>query len=75
MIWKCFRPKPIVTIELPYESDEVVMNNVSKQIIDQLKNEYHVILKWNRSIDKIQLQVHNQFVDVNRMVKNRRKTE
>ena len=58
MIWKLFRPKPIATIELPYESDEKIKNDVSKQIIDELKSEYHVILKWNRSIDKIQVQVH-----------------
>ena len=59
MIWKLFRPKPIAIIELPYKGDDVsIMNNVSKQIIDTLKSEYHVIVKVNHNIDKIQVQVH-----------------
>ena len=62
MIWKLFKPKPIVVIELPYEGsiDPKISEEVVKTLIDPLRKDYHVIFKFTQDIKEIKVQVHNK---------------
>jgi hypothetical protein len=62
VIWKLFKPKPIVVIELPYEGsiDPKISEEVVKTLIDPLRKDYHVIFKFTQDIKEIKVQVHNK---------------
>jgi len=62
MIWKLFRPKPIVVIELPYEGsiDPKLSEEVVKNLIDPLRKDYHVIFKFTDMLKGFKLEVHNR---------------
>jgi hypothetical protein len=62
VIWKLFRPKPIVVIELPYEGtvDPKLSEEVVKNLIDPLRKDYHVIFKFTDKLKEFKLEVHNR---------------
>jgi hypothetical protein len=62
VIWKLFRPKPIVVIELPYEGsiDPKLSEEVIKTLIDPLKKDYHVVFKFTDKLKEFKLEVHNR---------------
>jgi hypothetical protein len=61
VIWKLFKPKPIVVIELPYEgsADPKIHEAVVKTIVDPLRKDYHVVYKFTDKLKEIKLEVHN----------------
>lgn len=63
MIWKLFRPKPIVVIELPYKGsvDPKFHEAVVKTMLDPLKKDYHVLFKFTEELPTIRVEVHNGF--------------
>ena len=62
MIWKLFRPKPIVVIELPYQGslEPKLVEEVMKTLILPLNKDYHVVYKFTQDIKEIKVQVHNR---------------
>jgi hypothetical protein len=62
VIWKLFRPKPIVVIELPYEGsiDPKLSEEVVKTLIDPLRKDYYVIFKFTDKLKEFKLEVHNR---------------
>jgi hypothetical protein len=62
VIWKLFRPKPIVVIELPYEGtvDPKLSEEVVKILIDPLRKDYHVVFKFTDKLKEFKLEVHNR---------------
>jgi hypothetical protein len=62
MIWKLFKPKPIVVLELPYEGaiEPKLVEEVMKTLIQPLKKDYHVVYKFTQDIKEIKVQVHNR---------------
>jgi hypothetical protein len=63
MLWKLFRPKPIVVIELPYKGsvDPELTKEVVKTMVDPLKKDYHVLFKFTEELPTIKVEVHNGF--------------
>jgi hypothetical protein len=61
MIWRLFRPKPIVVIELPYEGsvDPKVAEEVIKTLIKPLKKDYHVVFWFSQNIKELKVRVVN----------------
>lgn len=53
MLWKLFRPKSIVVVDVPFEGifDDDLMK-YSKNIIQKFEKDYHVILKFTH-VDKM----------------------
>jgi hypothetical protein len=62
MIWKLFRPKPIVVIELPYEGnlEPKLVEEVIKTLILPLNKDYHVVYKFTDKLKELKLEVHNR---------------
>ena len=62
MIWKLFRAKPIVVLELPYEGsvDPKLHEAVLKTIVEPLRKDYHVVFKFTDKLKGIKLEVHNR---------------
>jgi len=62
VIWKLFRPKPIVVIELPYEGtvDPKLSEEVVKNLIDPLRKDYYVVFKFTDKLKEFKLEVHNR---------------
>ena len=63
MIWKLFRPKPIVVIELPYKGsvDRELSEEVVRTMLDPLKRDYYVLFKFTEELPTIRVEVHNGF--------------
>jgi hypothetical protein len=61
MIWKLFRPKPIVVIELPYKDslDPKIAEEVLKTMVEPLKKDYYVVVRFSPEIQNIKVEVHN----------------
>lgn len=62
MIWKLFRPKPIVLLELPYQEsiDPMIAEEVLKSMVEPLKKDYYVVVKFSSEIKSIRLEVHRE---------------
>lgn len=62
MIWKLFRPKPIVLLELPYQEsiDPMIAEEVLKSMVEPLKKDYYVVVKFSSEIKNIRLEVHRE---------------
>ena len=62
MIWKLFRPKPIVVIELPFEGtmDQKLSEKIIETLIEPLKKDYHVIFKFTDKLSQFNVEVHNK---------------
>jgi hypothetical protein len=62
MIWKLFRPKPIVVLELPYNGyiEPALFESVNKTLLESLRKDYHVVFKFTDKLTEIKLEVHNK---------------
>ena len=59
MIWKLFRPKPIVVLELPYEGaiEPKLVEEVMKTLILPLTKDYHVVYKFTKDSKELKVQI------------------
>lgn len=55
MIWKLFRPKPILHVCLPGEPEDVTHKLILKDLEDRMEGNYIVILTFNPNITEAKI--------------------
>ena len=57
MIWRLFRPRPIIHISLPGEPEAGTHKLILKDLEDRMKGDYIVILTFNPNITEAKISI------------------